>query len=71
MKDYKDKTIEKLCGILNCLEDCGCLLGEEKDEYRAVMNEYQRMQAAEKTDFNTFGPYSHEEILLLTLLTLF
>jgi hypothetical protein len=40
MRDYKDETIEKLCGILNVLEDCGCLLGEEKDEYRAIMSEY-------------------------------
>lgn len=60
MKDYKNETIEKLCAILNCLEDCGCLLGEEKDEYHAVMNEYQRMQVVERTDFNTFGSYSHE-----------
>lgn len=59
MKDYKDETIEKLCAILNCLEDSGCLLGEEKDEYRAVMSEYQKMQVVEKTDFNTFGSYSH------------
>lgn len=60
MRDYKDETIKKLCTILNVLEDCGCLLGEEEDEYRAVMNEYQRTQAVEETDFNTFGPYSHE-----------
>lgn len=40
MRDYKDETIEKLCAILNCLEDCGCLFDEEKDEYRAIMSEY-------------------------------
>lgn len=59
MRDYKCETIEKLCAILNCLEDSGCLLGEEEDEYRAVMNEYQKMQMIERTDFNTFGSYSH------------
>lgn len=40
MRDYKDETIEKLCAILNILEDCGCLLGEEENEYHAVMSEY-------------------------------
>ena len=45
MKDYKDETIERLCAILNCLEDCGCLLGEEEDEYRAIMSEYITAQA--------------------------
>ena len=60
MRDYKDETITKLCSIINFLEDCGCMLDEEENEYRAVMNEYQRMQAAEKTDFNTFGSYSHQ-----------
>jgi hypothetical protein len=35
------------------LEDCGCLLGEEKDEYRAVMNEYSMAKEG-------YGPHSHE-----------
>ena len=60
MKDYKDETIERLCAILNCLEDCGCLLGEEEDEYRAVLNEYQKMRAATEAESNAFGPHSHE-----------
>ena len=60
MKDYKDETIEKLCTILNILEDFDCLLGEEENKYHAAMDEYQKMRAAEETDFNAFGPYSHK-----------
>lgn len=48
MKDYKDLIIEKLCAILNVLEDCGCLLGEEAHEYRMVMNEYITAQSEEE-----------------------
>jgi hypothetical protein len=40
MRDYKDEIIEKLCGMLNCLEDNGCLLEEDKIEYRNIMEEY-------------------------------
>ena len=40
MRDYKDEIIEKLCGMLNCLEDNGCLLEEDKAEYRNIMEEY-------------------------------
>lgn len=59
MKDYKDEIIEKLCGILNCLEDCGCLLGEERDEYHTIMSEYQAIQNHELMGSTDFGPYSH------------
>jgi hypothetical protein len=58
MRDYKDETIEKLCAVLNILEDCGCLLGEEKDEYRAIISEY--ITAQTETKDNRFGPHSHE-----------
>jgi hypothetical protein len=40
MRDYKDEIIEKLCDMLNCLEDNGCLLEEDKVEYRNIMEEY-------------------------------
>lgn len=40
MRDYKDEIIEKLCGMLNYLEDNGCLLEEDKVEYRNIMEEY-------------------------------
>lgn len=40
MRDYRDETIEKLCNILNVLEDNGCLLDEEENEYHAIVNEY-------------------------------
>ena len=40
MRDYKDEIIEKLCGMLNYLEDNGCLLEEDKAEYRNTMEEY-------------------------------
>jgi hypothetical protein len=40
MRDYKDEIIEKLCGMLNCLEDNGCFLEEDKAEYRNIMEEY-------------------------------
>ena len=40
MRDYQDEVIEKLCGMLNYLEDNGCLLEEDKVEYRNIMEEY-------------------------------
>ena len=40
MRDYKDEIIEKLCGMLNNLEDNGCLLEEDKVEYRNIMEEF-------------------------------
>lgn len=40
MRDYKDEIIEKLCDMLNYLEDNGCLLEEDKVEYRNIMEEY-------------------------------
>ena len=50
MKDYKDETIEKLCAILNCLENSGCLLDEEEDEYRVVMSEYITHKSKEEDE---------------------
>ena len=64
MRDYKDETIERLCAILNTLEDCGCLLGEEKDEYYAIMNEYTITQSENENEIiataDEFGSHSHE-----------
>lgn len=34
---YKEK-ISALCDIINSLDNAGCLLGEERDEYYAIMN---------------------------------
>ena len=62
MRDYKDETIEKLCAVLNILDDCGCLLSEEKDEYRAIISEY--ITAQTETKDNRFGPHSHDGTFL-------
>ena len=40
MRNYKDEIIEKLCGMLNCLYNNGCLLEEDKAEYHNIMEEY-------------------------------
>ena len=34
---HKEK-ISALCDIINSLDDAGCLLGEERDEYYAIIN---------------------------------
>ena len=47
MRDYKDEIIEKLCDMLNYLEDNGCLLEEDKVEYRNIMEEYASNKIAE------------------------
>lgn len=60
MRDYKDETIEKLCSILNCLEDCGCMTEDDVTLYHELMVAYSAEKAAEETDFNAFGPYSHK-----------
>lgn len=44
MRNYKDETIEKLCAMLNYLEDDGCLSEEDKIYYREIMTDF----AAEK-----------------------
>lgn len=64
MRDYRDETIEKLCNILNVLEDCGCLLSEEAHEYRMIMNEYVTAQSEAENEViapaDEFGSHSHE-----------
>ena len=40
MKNYKDKTITKLCIMLNCLDDNGCLTDEDKIEYQKIVADY-------------------------------
>ena len=59
MRDYKDETIEKLCGILDCLEDCGCMTEDDVKLYRKVINEYQATQDHELMGSTDFGPHSH------------
>ena len=33
-------TVSKLCNIINGLEDCGCLLEEERQSYKETMRDY-------------------------------
>ena len=59
MRDYKDETIEKLCEMFNYLDDCGCMTEDDVTLYHELMVAYFAEKAAEETDFNAFGPYSH------------
>lgn len=40
MKNFKDETIEKLCGLLNYFDDLGVMTTEDRDEYRDIMAAY-------------------------------
>lgn len=40
MKNFKDKTIARLCNLLNCFEDLGFLTYEDRGEYRCIMDDY-------------------------------
>ena len=40
MKNYKDKTITKLCQIINYLDDNYCLTEEDVAEYRKIVADY-------------------------------
>jgi hypothetical protein len=40
MRNFKDKTIARLCNLLNCFEDLGFLTDEDRDEYRCIMDDY-------------------------------
>ena len=40
MKNYKDRTIQSLCKIINQLSDTGCMLDEEEQEYIQILNKY-------------------------------
>lgn len=60
MRDYKDETIEKLCKILNYLDDCGCMTEDDIKLHHEIMADYAAEKATEETDFNTFGSYSHK-----------
>jgi hypothetical protein len=48
MRDYKDEIIEKLFGMLSNLEVKGCLLEENKVEYRNIMEEYASNKMTEE-----------------------
>lgn len=47
MKNYKDETIAKLCQIINCLDDYGCLTDDEVAEYKAIMADYAADKSTE------------------------
>lgn len=49
MRNYKDETISKLCAIINCLEDNGCLLDEDITEYRNIVSDYVANLHTEET----------------------
>lgn len=64
MRDYKDEIIEKLCGMLNYLEDNECLLEEDKVEYRNIMEGYASNKTTEITlDMDGYAYYSNCYIL--------
>ena len=40
MKNFKDETIEKLCGLLNYLDDLGAMTNEDRNEYCNIVAAY-------------------------------
>ena len=48
MRDYKDKTISKLCKLINYLNDCGCMTEDDNKYYRETMEEYAAEKATEE-----------------------
>ena len=48
MRDYKDETIEKLCKMLNYLDDCGCMTEDDVKLYHEIMTDYTADKATEE-----------------------
>lgn len=48
MRNYKDRTVEQLCALINYLEDTGCLTAEDKAAYGEIMTNYSAEVATEE-----------------------
>ena len=48
MRNYKDRTVEQLCALINYLEDTGCLTAEDKAVYGEIMTDYSAEVATEE-----------------------
>lgn len=48
MKNYKDITINKLCQLINYLDDCGCLTEDDTKRCREIMADYAAEKATEE-----------------------
>ena len=48
MRDYKDETISKLCKLINCLDDCGCMTEDDVKYCREIMADYAAEKATEE-----------------------
>ena len=48
MRNYKDRTVEQLCALINYLEDTGCLTAEDKATYGEIMTNYSAEVATEE-----------------------
>ena len=48
MRNYKDRTVEQLCALINYLEDTGCLTAEDKAAYGEIMADYSAEVATEE-----------------------
>lgn len=46
--NYREKTIERLCELINYLDDNGCLTESDQHDYERIMNEYEQMKKLEK-----------------------
>ena len=57
-KNYREITIERLCDLINYLDDSGCLLEEDLQRYFSIMGDYKRFQAND--DLINFGEHEHE-----------
>lgn len=64
MKDYKDITIEKLCELINYLDDQGALLDEEKENYEKIMLVYRKQGFGpiERDGYHTFIEYTENGV---------
>lgn len=66
MKDYKDRTISKLCQLINYLDDLGCISEEDKADYRGAVLEYEERREQEilaARDHEVYTSYSNCVIL--------
>ena len=48
MRDYKDETINKLCQLINYLDDCGCMTEDDIKHCREIMTDYAAEKATEE-----------------------
>lgn len=49
MMNYKDKTIAKLCTMINYLDACGCMTEDDVKLYREIIADYTAEKATEET----------------------